>query len=392
LKYSDYFDEETNLLFSTRVGVLNNALFLKLFIPPLYDGSYLAFDETGTPKGVISAEAASILKKAEDTPVSTLIQDPAGNIKEKDIEHVKNLIEAGFLVPANKMGKSYWICPDTADNTRHTGEAAERFIEYFYTYFGSVFLDGSLLIDSHGDFLEEIERYFPVDGGHTCVDLGCGSGHYTAALARRGNHVYAIDVNQTRVNAVGGKDAGAGQITPVLANIEDIPLPDGSCDFGMCIFVLEHVADPFTVIDELIRLLRPGGTMVLAVPSFNIRDTLAFWLYGEQPSLNFEHLRSYGLIPGTHPWCAVISLALEHIQKNNCSIENVEGKNILDGLWEPWFTEFKGHEARIGRAFSQTWPWSALGRQTIIYAKKTIYIHDNTTIIHSSSRVLGQLL
>lgn len=362
--------DATATLLDTPFSVAEGAVFLKLFVPPLFDGAYLAFDGRGQPSGVVTAEGASLLARANAAPLGSLIRDAQGTIAPSALDQVTELVAAGLLVPASTPTRAYWIRPDEAPGTRHLGPGGERFIRAFYDYFGSVFLDGSQLIDSHGDFLAAVARYFPREAGKTCIDLGCGSGHYTAALARLGHAVYAADISQARIDAAAAKACAPGTITPLLADIEDVPLPDASIDFAMCNFVLEHVADPFAVIDEILRLLRPGGHMVLAVPSLNVRDTIAFWFYGETPSLNFEHLRSYGLVPGTHPWCAVTTDTLSYLHQHGADVLQLEGVGILDGLWGNWVQEFGASAARLGPAFPTTWPWSALGRQTVIVARR----------------------
>ncbi|MGO8248931.1 class I SAM-dependent methyltransferase [Rhizobium johnstonii] len=357
-------------LFSSRLSVRDGSVFLKLFVPPFFDGAYLAFDGGGQPCGVVTPEGAALLDRAQGTTVGALIRDSSGELDPAAVDRVIELLEAGLLVPTTADNTAYWIRPDQAERTRHTGPGADRFIRAFYDYFGSTFLDGSLLIDSHGDFLDAVARYFPREPGKVCIDLGCGSGHYTAALARLGHRVFAADINQARLDAASSKNCFPGEIVPVLTDIEDVALPDSSLDFAMCNFALEHVADPYAVINEILRLLRPGGEMVLAVPSLNIRDTIAYWLYNEPPSLNFEHLRSYGLIPGTHPWCAVTGDTLAHLAQHGAQVVTVEGVSILDGLWHPWRQEFEAIAARLGPGFTRTWPWCALGRQTVIFARR----------------------
>ncbi len=361
---------ELTTLLQSRVGVSDGSVFLKLFVPPLFDGAYLALDGEGRPRGVVTARGAALLERAADTPVQALVCDAAGELDPEAIDQVIALLQAGLLVPTTKANTAYWIRPDNAERTRHIGLGADRFIRAFYDYFGNVFLDGSRLIDSHGDFLNEVAKYFPRQPGKVCIDLGCGSGHYTAALARLGHRVFAADISQARLDAAARKPCVPGEIVPMLTDIEDVTLPDSSLDFAMCNFVLEHVADPFAVIDEILRLLRPGGEMVLAVPSLNIRDTIAFWFYGETPSLNFEHLRSYGLVPGTHPWCAVTTDTLAYLTQNGADVVQIEGVNILEGLWPPWSQEFGAVSARLGPAFTTTWPWCVLGRQTVIFARR----------------------
>lgn len=363
-----------------KLSVASKAVFLKLFMPPLFDGAYLAFNQDGDPVGVVNTNGTRILQSANGSSVEDLISDPSGAYDPDSIELVRKFLTLGLLQPdgidEDVTGKAAWIQPDNAPMTRHTGAGADRFIRTFYDYFGSVFHDGSVLIDSHGDFLNAIARYFPTEPGKECLDAGCGSGHYTAALARLGHTVYGCDISVTRLEASRKKDAAPGKIIPVETDIEDIPLPDDSLDFVMCNFVLEHVADPFAVIDELVRLLRPGGTFLLAVPSFNIRDTLAAWLYKEPPSLNFEHLRSYGLIPETHPWCASTLDTINYLKSINTDIVQIEGANIMEGLWEPWLSHFQALAAQYGPAFETTWPWNCFGRQTIIFVRKREKVNE----------------
>jgi SAM-dependent methyltransferase len=152
----------------------------------------------------------------------------------------------------------------------------------------------------------------------------------------------------------------------VRCNIESIPLPDASVDFALCAFVLEHVADPYKVVEEMVRILRPGGRILLAVPSFSVRDTLAAHLFGELPSLNFEHLRSYGLVPNTHPWCETTPDTLRHLESQGVDVCMVEGIGILSGLWEPLASGFTRIAELLGQQFTTTWPFNCLGQQTII--------------------------
>ncbi|HXF95065.1 MAG TPA: class I SAM-dependent methyltransferase [Gemmatimonadales bacterium] len=46
-----------------------------------------------------------------------------------------------------------------------------------------------------------------------------------------------------------------------------LPLPDGAYDFVFCLEVLEHVPHPFATLEEIRRVLKPGGVLVLSVPN-----------------------------------------------------------------------------------------------------------------------------
>lgn len=52
----------------------------------------------------------------------------------------------------------------------------------------------------------------------------------------------------------------------IVADITDIPVESASFDAVMCIEVLEHVPDPTAAVRELVRVLRPGGTLVITAP------------------------------------------------------------------------------------------------------------------------------
>lgn len=52
----------------------------------------------------------------------------------------------------------------------------------------------------------------------------------------------------------------------IVSDIAHIPEPDASYDAILCSEVLEHVADPAIVLQELARLLKPGGTLILTAP------------------------------------------------------------------------------------------------------------------------------
>jgi SAM-dependent methyltransferase len=54
--------------------------------------------------------------------------------------------------------------------------------------------------------------------------------------------------------------------TNLVCDITEIPEPDASFDAVLCTEVLEHVPDPVCALEELARLLKPGGTVILSVP------------------------------------------------------------------------------------------------------------------------------
>jgi SAM-dependent methyltransferase len=94
---------------------------------------------------------------------------------------------------------------------------------------------------------------FPLRG-RTVLDLGSGPGHYTAALARAGARVVALDLSVANVRIAADADLPA-----VRGDASRLPFPAERFDGIFCSNMLEHVPDPVAVINEIERLLRPGG-------------------------------------------------------------------------------------------------------------------------------------
>ena len=96
--------------------------------------------------------------------------------------------------------------------------------------------------------------------GKTVLDLGCGGGFMAEALARRGASVIGVDPSDAAIAAAAAHaGAEALAIDYRVGTGEAIPLPDNGADCVVCVDVLEHVADLEAVLDEIARILKPGG-------------------------------------------------------------------------------------------------------------------------------------
>jgi SAM-dependent methyltransferase len=89
------------------------------------------------------------------------------------------------------------------------------------------------------------------------LDLGCGTGHSYKELAPR--ETVGIDRN---VEALAGQERDTH-----VADMRDIPFPDGSFASVICVQAIEHVPDARPVLAEVVRVLEPGGTAVFATPN-----------------------------------------------------------------------------------------------------------------------------
>jgi ubiquinone/menaquinone biosynthesis C-methylase UbiE len=79
----------------------------------------------------------------------------------------------------------------------------------------------------------------------------------------------------------------------IISDITAIPRPDASFDAVMCIEVLEHVPNPTDSVRELVRLLKPGGTLIITAP-FCALTHFSPYFYHTGFSQNFyKHWLSY---------------------------------------------------------------------------------------------------
>jgi SAM-dependent methyltransferase len=75
-----------------------------------------------------------------------------------------------------------------------------------------------------------------------------------------------------RLAATAGVDYVSADLEPGAAmltlDLERLDLPDAAFDWILCLHVLEHVGDDRAAMAELFRVLRPGGTAIVQVPTF----------------------------------------------------------------------------------------------------------------------------
>lgn len=96
--------------------------------------------------------------------------------------------------------------------------------------------------------------------GKDVLDLGCAGGFMAEALDDRGARVVGIDPAAEAIAAAKAHADAAGKAIQYDVGIgEALPYADGQFDAVVCVDVLEHVSDLRKVVQEIARVLRPGG-------------------------------------------------------------------------------------------------------------------------------------
>ena len=133
------------------------------------------------------------------------------------------------------------------------------------------------------------------------IDVGCGGGLVSEAVARAGFSVTGFDISEASLGVARGHAA----LTPGLdlhyrsGSIYSIPLPDASTDAVIVSDVLEHLSDIPLALSEIFRVLKPGGVFVF--------DTIArtpwSWL-----TTYFVAQEVIGMVqPGAHDWAMFVN-------------------------------------------------------------------------------------
>jgi ubiquinone/menaquinone biosynthesis C-methylase UbiE len=101
--------------------------------------------------------------------------------------------------------------------------------------------------------------------GKKALEIGCGTGIFTALLARSGADITAVDLSPELAGRASADNAAANARFLVM-NVEKLDFPDNSFDCVCGSSVLHHLNLP-KALPEMQRVLRPGGTFVFTEPN-----------------------------------------------------------------------------------------------------------------------------
>lgn len=109
--------------------------------------------------------------------------------------------------------------------------------------------------------------------GEFILDAACGTGEDSRAIARRvGNRgrVVGVDANETVLNEARKRDSGAGPLHFVRGMLEALPFDDSYFDGLIANRILHLLPQAHTAFGELVRVLKPGGRIVLSEPDWGM--------------------------------------------------------------------------------------------------------------------------
>lgn len=169
--------------------------------------------------------------------------------------------------------------------------------------------------------------------GQKCVDIGCGGGILSEALARQGANVTAIDLAEASLSVARLHQLESGLDSIRYENISAEALAEREpeqYDIVTCLEMLEHVPDPEAVVAACARLAKPGGHLFFSTINRNPKAWL-FAIVGAEYVLN--------LLPrGTHDYAKFIKPSE---LANWCRHQQLEQGELTGMTYNPLTRKYK---------------------------------------------------
>jgi SAM-dependent methyltransferase len=139
--------------------------------------------------------------------------------------------------------------------------------------------------------------------GDLLLDLGCGFGRHAFEGLRRGARVIACDMSVPELEqvralfeamALEGEVPTEGMAVTLNGDATRLPFPDDTFDRIIASEVMEHIPDDVAALEELMRVLRPGGVIAVTIPA-QIPERICWFLSDEYyaPKAEGGHVRIY---------------------------------------------------------------------------------------------------
>ena len=203
--------------------------------------------------------------------------------------------------------------------------------------------------------------------GERVLDMRCGAGRHAFEMYRRGADVIAFDQDADELSGVRDLFVAmeeAGEVPPgAEADVKEgdalsLPFADGEFDRIVAAEVLEHIPADIQAIQELARVLRPGGTMAVSVPRW-FPELVCWKLSDDYHNTPGGHIRIYS---DKELVGKVVNSGLEF-----------EGKDHAHGLHTPyWWIKcavgVKNDDHPLAKAYHRLLVWDIMKRPMVLRA------------------------
>ena len=157
----------------------------------------------------------------------------------------------------------------------------------FYRYLSTVYDRVNPFVWTE-EMRDEAVEMLEIDSEDRVLDVGCGTGFATTALAAQSDHVHGVDQSPHQLARAFEKFGRRGPVRFYLGDAERLPFPDDTFDVVWSSGSIEYWPDPVATLRELRRVGKPGGQVLVVGPdapdgpvSRRIADAIMLF-YGEE--------------------------------------------------------------------------------------------------------------
>ena len=215
--------------------------------------------------------------------LSSALQLPQSTVSR----HLKRLLDSGWVVrrsegtaslyrrsssSLDEKAREIWslaedecrVDPQCEEDARRATEVISRRSVDSRNFFGALGGEwAELRSDLFGSAIKFEPMFALLDPNWVVADLGCGTGASAAELAPWVSGIEAIDREQGMLEAASSRLESYEHIRYHKAELTDLPLEDASVNAALISLVLHHIEDPPAVIKEALRIVEPGGPVII---------------------------------------------------------------------------------------------------------------------------------
>ena len=147
------------------------------------------------------------------------------------------------------------------------------------------------------------------------LDIATGGGHTALALAPHVRHIIASDLTPKMLEAAKGflTEKGIANASFEIAEAENLPFDDASFDIVTCRVAPHHFSDVRAFVNEVARVLRPGGRFILIDSYAPDDDAYDEYINQVEWRRDNSHARSYR-IPEWQQFIEAAGLTIDHVE------------------------------------------------------------------------------
>ncbi len=193
-------------------------------------------------------------------------------------------------------------------------------------------------------------------------EIGCGSGLFIEEMVK----IYKLTERNIELSDVSDfRVFNNYKFTKIDINYEKYPIEDGTKDLVLCLYTIEHLENPFNMLKEVERILKPGGVFVLGMPNgWNIFSRIMFLFSGRIERYHRPKTLHINFLPKNILWQFMNNFKLEwKINRDSYLIERLV--NLL-------FHDFRSKFKVLNNIFKIKLPSNEFFSNDIIYFFKKI--------------------